>query len=70
MDDILLRYPQLELFMKSQQLLDLSHLWIDSQGNEKEVDIEGFKLALCHVDAQMKTLPATAQVYDYAPFHQ
>lgn len=63
MDDIILRYPQFKLYMKSQHLPDLTHVWKDSQGNEKEeIDIEGFKLALSHVDSQMKSLPATAQV--------
>lgn len=63
MDDIMLIYPQVELYLKSQHLLDWTFLWKDSQGNNREeIDIEGFKLALCHVDSQMKTLPATAQV--------
>jgi NADH:ubiquinone reductase (non-electrogenic) len=36
----------------------------DPLGNDqKEVDIEGFKLALSHVDSQMKSLPTTAPVY-------
>ena len=63
LDDIILRYPQVELYIKSQQILDLTALWKDSQGNDREeIDIEGFKLALSHVDSQMKSLPATAQV--------
>ncbi|MED6113433.1 External alternative NAD(P)H-ubiquinone oxidoreductase B1, mitochondrial [Stylosanthes scabra] len=63
MDDILLRYPQVELFLKKKHLLDFTSLWLDSQGNErKEIDIEGFKQALSHADSQMKSLPATAQV--------
>ncbi|XP_061346706.1 external alternative NAD(P)H-ubiquinone oxidoreductase B1, mitochondrial-like [Gastrolobium bilobum] len=63
MDDIILTYPQVELYIKSQHLLDLTVLWKDSQGNDrKEIDIEGLKLALCQVDSQMKSLPATAQV--------
>ncbi|KAL9457692.1 hypothetical protein AB3S75_006693 [Citrus x aurantiifolia] len=42
---------------------DNSDLLKDPQGNpRREVDIEGFKLALSHVDTQMKSLPATAQV--------
>jgi len=43
-------------------MLSLSDLLRDSEGNEMEVDIEGFKKALAHVDSQMKHLPATAQV--------
>lgn len=63
MDDILLRYPQVEHYLKKQHIYDFTMLWKDSQGNErKEIDIEGFKLALSQADSQMKTLPATAQV--------
>ncbi|KAK7243950.1 hypothetical protein RIF29_38765 [Crotalaria pallida] len=62
MDDIILRYPQVELYLKKEHL-DLTTLLKDSQGNmRKEIDIEGFKLALSHADSQVKTLPATAQV--------
>ncbi|KAI9086832.1 hypothetical protein K1719_031426 [Acacia pycnantha] len=63
MDDIILRYPQVELYLKSKHMLDVADLWKDPQGKEREeIDIEGFKSALCHVDSQMKSLPATAQV--------
>lgn len=62
-DDIIIRYPQMELYLKSKHLQDVGDLLKDPQGNErKEVDIEGFKLALSQVDSQMKNLPATAQV--------
>ncbi|KAF7805889.1 external alternative NAD(P)H-ubiquinone oxidoreductase B1, mitochondrial [Senna tora] len=62
-DDIILRYPQLELYLKSKHMLSVTDLWKDPQGvDREEIDIEGFKLALSHVDSQMKTLPATAQV--------
>lgn len=62
-DDILIRYPQVDLFLKSQHMQDVRDLLKDSMGNNRnEVDIEGFKLALAHVDSQMKSLPATAQV--------
>ncbi|GKU96560.1 hypothetical protein SLEP1_g9784 [Rubroshorea leprosula] len=62
-DDILVRYPQVELYLKSHHLKDVSDLWKDPKGMDRnEVDIEGFKLALSHVDSQMKSLPATAQV--------
>ncbi len=54
----------MELYLKSMHLSDVKDLLKDPQGNDqKEVDIEGFKLALSHVDSQMKSLPATAQVY-------
>ncbi|KAM7276380.1 hypothetical protein ACFE04_018246 [Oxalis oulophora] len=63
-DDILIRYPQVELYLRSKHLRKVTDLFRDSQGNErKEVDIEGFKLALSHADSQMKNLPATAQVF-------
>lgn len=61
-DDILLAYPQVEHYLKSNHMMSLSDLLRDSEGNEMEVDIEGFKKALAHVDSQMKHLPATAQV--------
>ena len=63
-DDILERYPQIEHYLKSMHLSDVTDLLKDSQGNDRdEVDIEGFKLALSHVDSQTKNLPATAQVF-------
>lgn len=62
-DDILIRYPQVELYLKNKHLNDVTDMLKDPQGNpRREVDIEGFKLALSHVDTQMKSLPATAQV--------
>ncbi|KAK9133751.1 hypothetical protein Scep_013279 [Stephania cephalantha] len=61
--DILVRYPQVDLYLKSQHLQNMEDLLKDPQGNErKEVDIEEFKIALAQVDSQMKSLPATAQV--------
>lgn len=63
MDDVILRYPQVEYYLNKKHILDLRVLWNDPQGNErKEIDIEGFKLALSVADSQVKTLPATAQV--------
>lgn len=56
-DDIVIRYPQIELYLKSK---DLAHVTDLLKG--EEVDIEGFKLALSKVDKQTKSLPATAQV--------
>ncbi|XP_076920048.1 external alternative NAD(P)H-ubiquinone oxidoreductase B1, mitochondrial-like [Bidens hawaiensis] len=62
-DDILMRYPQVELHLQSKRLSNVTDLLNDTDGNvRKEVDIEGFKLALSEVDSQMKSLPATAQV--------
>ncbi|KAK9051985.1 hypothetical protein SSX86_028613 [Deinandra increscens subsp. villosa] len=62
-DDIIIRYPQVELHLQSARLSSVTDLLNDPEGNaRKEVDIEGFKLALSQVDSQMKSLPATAQV--------
>ncbi|CAA3010260.1 external alternative NAD(P)H-ubiquinone oxidoreductase B1, mitochondrial, partial [Olea europaea subsp. europaea] len=62
-EDVIIRYPQVELYLKSKHLFDVIDLLRDIDGNDRlEVDIEGFKLALSHVDTQMKSLPATAQV--------
>lgn len=62
-EDIIIRYPQVELYLQKQHLSDVSDILKDVDGNKKEgVDIEGFKLALSHIDKQMKSLPATAQV--------
>jgi len=64
MDDIVLRYPQVEHYLKQKHLRDFSSLWKYLQGNEsKEIDVEAFKLALSYADSQVKSLPATAQVY-------
>ncbi|KAL8201524.1 hypothetical protein R6Q57_012863 [Mikania cordata] len=62
-DDILIRYPQVELHLQSKHVSSVTDLLNDPEGNaRKEIDIEGFKLALSQVDSQMKSLPATAQV--------
>lgn len=54
----------MELYLKNKHLSDVKDLLKDPQGNERtEVDIEGFKSALSQVDSQMKSLPATAQVF-------
>ncbi|XP_071907051.1 external alternative NAD(P)H-ubiquinone oxidoreductase B1, mitochondrial isoform X2 [Coffea arabica] len=62
-EDIIIRYPQVELYLQSKHLFDVVDLFKDAEGNDREeIDIEAFKLALSHVDTQMKSLPATAQV--------
>ncbi|XP_019159096.1 PREDICTED: external alternative NAD(P)H-ubiquinone oxidoreductase B1, mitochondrial-like [Ipomoea nil] len=62
-EDIIISYPQVELYVKSKHLLEVVDLLRDYEGNKQgEIDIEGFKLALSHVDSQTKSLPATAQV--------
>ncbi|CAO2194901.1 unnamed protein product [Urochloa humidicola] len=63
--DICERYPQVELYLKSNQMKGFHDLLKDSDGNSKELkelDIEQFKKALAQVDSQVKMLPATAQV--------
>ncbi|XP_058220168.1 external alternative NAD(P)H-ubiquinone oxidoreductase B3, mitochondrial-like [Rhododendron vialii] len=62
--DICERYPQVEIYLKRKQLKNFVNLLKNYQGNaQKEIiDIELFKEALSEVDAQMKNLPATAQV--------
>lgn len=66
LDDIIERYPQVALFLKSMQMKDISDLLKQSDGDTVkesiEIDIEGFKKALAQVDSQVKMLPATAQV--------
>ncbi|KAH6780578.1 dehydrogenase B4 [Perilla frutescens var. hirtella] len=61
-NDIIERYPQVAIHLKKQQLKNFLQLLKNAQGNDELVDIEKFKLALSAVDAQMKNLPATAQV--------
>ncbi|KAA8515379.1 hypothetical protein F0562_019010 [Nyssa sinensis] len=65
-DDILERYPQVELYLKNKQMRDIVDLLTDSKGDVAkesiELNIEEFKSALSQVDSQMKNLPATAQV--------
>ncbi|ONK65691.1 uncharacterized protein A4U43_C07F39700 [Asparagus officinalis] len=65
-DDIFERYPQLELYLKSKHMKDVSDLLKDSDSNPGtesiELDIERLKKALSNVDSQVKMLPPTAQV--------
>ncbi|KAH6776050.1 dehydrogenase B2 [Perilla frutescens var. hirtella] len=64
--DICERYPQVELYLKNQQMSSLVDLLKDpnrdSAKESVEVNLEEFKAALSQVDSQMKNLPATAQV--------
>ncbi|XP_074568504.1 external alternative NAD(P)H-ubiquinone oxidoreductase B3, mitochondrial-like [Curcuma longa] len=66
LEDICERYPQVELYMKSQQLKNFADLFKDASDDalkeSKKLDIEVFKKALANVDSQVKMLPATAQV--------
>lgn len=61
-DDIIERYPQVEIYLKKNQMKDMASLLKKSQESGISVDIEYFKEALSKVDSQMKNLPATAQV--------
>lgn len=61
--DIIERYPQVDIYLKKNQMKDMATLLSKSQESPTtEVDIEYFKQALSKVDSQMKNLPATAQV--------
>ncbi|KAH7683428.1 NADH:ubiquinone reductase (non-electrogenic) protein [Dioscorea alata] len=64
--EIYLRYPQVELYMKTKHMTDVVDLVKEAKGEEAkvsaELNIEEFKKALANVDSQVKTLPATAQV--------
>jgi len=60
--DIIERYPQVEIYLKKNQMKDMASLLRKSQESDITVDIEYFKEALSKVDSQMKNLPATAQV--------
>ncbi|KAK7263613.1 hypothetical protein RJT34_31206 [Clitoria ternatea] len=61
-DDIIERYPQVEIYLKKNQMKDIHTLLRKSRERSITVDIEYFKEALSNVDSQMKNLPATAQV--------
>ncbi|CAD6335755.1 unnamed protein product [Miscanthus lutarioriparius] len=60
LEDIYIRYPQVELYMKSMHMLDIADLIKgligDSHKESMVVDIEEFKQALSHVDSQVKML--------------
>ncbi|XP_058749844.1 external alternative NAD(P)H-ubiquinone oxidoreductase B2, mitochondrial-like [Vicia villosa] len=66
MKDICVRYPQVELYLKSKQMCNIADLLKEAKGDVKketvELNIEELKTALSKVDSQMKFLPATAQV--------
>lgn len=66
LEDICIRYPQVELYLKSKQMSDIADILKDAKGNAAkesvELSIEEFKKAIVDVDRQVKMLPATAQV--------
>ncbi|GAU41587.1 hypothetical protein TSUD_271960, partial [Trifolium subterraneum] len=62
-DDIIERYPQVDIYLKKNQMKDMATLLNKAQESPATtVDIEYFKQAVSKVDSQMKNLPATAQV--------
>lgn len=65
-DDILERYPQIELYLKYKQLKSVIDLMKDAKEDANkeniELNIEELRSAFSQVDSQMKNLPATAQV--------
>lgn len=74
MDDICVRYPQLELYLKSKRMRGIADLLKEAQaddGSKKNIElkIEEFKSALSQVDSQVKFLPATAQVISQLNFN-
>ncbi|CAA7054662.1 unnamed protein product [Microthlaspi erraticum] len=68
MDDIFVRYPQIELYLKSKgmrgiaDLLKQANTENGSSKAKEELNIEELKSALSQVDSQVKFLPATGQV--------
>lgn len=70
LDDIYVRYPQVELYLKSRQMNGIADLVRTAKGDAEkesvELNIEEFKKALSLVDSQVKNLPATAQVAFYS----
>ncbi|KAG6524832.1 hypothetical protein ZIOFF_014776 [Zingiber officinale] len=65
LEDICAKYPQVELYLKSNHMsniVDLIKASKDADKMESEgINIEEFKIALANVDSQVKSLPATAQ---------
>ncbi|CAI0468340.1 unnamed protein product, partial [Linum tenue] len=61
-DDICERYPQVDLYLKTKKLRNIADLLKDDSKSSVEISIEELKAALKEVDAQVKNLPATAQV--------
>lgn len=65
-NDIIERYPQVELHLKSEKLKSFVQLLQSNQDpaakKRATMDIEKFKSALSEVDTKMKNLPPTAQV--------
>lgn len=62
-NDIIERYPQVQLHLKSKKLKNFVQLLPEDVAKKStRLDIEKFKAALSEVDSKMKSLPPTAQV--------
>ncbi|KAI3502174.1 hypothetical protein L1887_30206 [Cichorium endivia] len=64
-NDIIERYPQVAIHLKSKKLKNFVQLLESNKGEaakQTTLDIEKFKAALSEVDTKMKSLPPTAQV--------
>lgn len=54
----------MDLYVKSKHLRDVTDLLKEHQGNDqKEVDVEGFKLLLSHVDLHVKSVCCCTGTY-------
>jgi NADH:ubiquinone reductase (non-electrogenic) len=64
MNNVRVRYPQIDLYMERQHMKGVVGLLNDAIKKEKDLklDLDHFSEAICKVDSQMKSTPATAQV--------
>lgn len=64
MEKVKVRYPQIELYMERQHMKGVVGLLNNAMrtGKDYKLDLEHFSEAICKVDSQMKSAPATAQV--------
>lgn len=64
MEKVKVRYPQIDLYMERQHMKGVLGLLKNSmqEGKDLKLDLDNFSEAICKVDSQMKSAPATAQV--------
>lgn len=64
MDKVKVRYPQIQYYMERQHMKGVVGLLDEAmqKGKDIKLDIDHFSQAICKVDSQMKSSPATAQV--------
>ncbi|KAG0570049.1 hypothetical protein KC19_6G135600 [Ceratodon purpureus] len=64
MENVKVRYPQIEHYMERQHMKGVLGLLNDAmtKGKDLKLDLDHFSEAICKVDSQMKSGPATAQV--------